>query len=70
MTKGRKIPVWLNIILISFAVILVLGALFCLAAGISAGLNNVSFAEGCSNIWFGIFPSLKKSAEATALVIK
>ncbi len=63
MIKGKRIPLWLNIILISFACILVLGAVFCIASGISAGLNNVSFAEGCSNIWFSIFPGLEQTTE-------
>lgn len=70
MTKGRRIPLWLNIILISFAVILVVGALFCLASGISAGTNHVSFAEGCSNIWFSIFPGLKQTTEEVIEVVE
>ena len=68
--RGKRIPLWLNILLISFAVILVIGAVFCIAAGISAGCNGVSFAEGCSNIWFSIFPSLKTAETVTEEVVE
>lgn len=71
MAKGtRRIPLWLNILLISLAVVLVVGAVFCAAAGITAGANGTSFAEGCSSIWFSIFPGLETAETVTEEVVE
>jgi len=75
---NKRIPLWANILLISFAVIFVIGAIFCIASGISALANGTSFVDGCSNIWFSIFPSLEQTTEevvdevveATASIVK
>ena len=75
---NKGIPLWANILLISFVAIFVVCAIFCLAAHISQLVNDTSFVDGCSNIWFSIFPSLKQTTEevveevveATASIIK
>lgn len=71
MAKGtRRIPLWLNILLIGLVVILIVGAVFCAAAGITASANGTSFPEGCSSVWFSIFPWLKTAETVTEEVVE
>ena len=71
MAKGtRRIPLWLNILLIGLVVVFIICAVFCAAAGITAGSNGTSFAEGCSSVWFSIFPWLKTAKTVTEEVIE
>lgn len=71
MAKGtRRIPLWLNILLISLVIILVVGAVFCAAAGITAEANGTSFPDGCASVWFSIFPWLKTAETVTEEVVE
>lgn len=63
--KGRKMPVWLHVLLLLLSILAVCVALFIGVTLITDWANGLPAFTSVGDIWFAIFPSLKKVVETT-----
>ena len=70
MTKGRRLPLWANFILIPLAVLAACVVLFIAATLITDWANGVAAFSSLGDIWFSIFPGLKQTAEEVVDVVE
>ena len=65
----RGIPLWLNIILISLAVIFVVAFLFVAGCGLTALFTGEGFVDTMSNAWCTIFGIAQSTTEEVVEVV-